>query len=152
MQASSKSWAERSAKFLALSAIDKLFLLRCVAIVAATRLGLTLFSYRALRRLVSSETGPAPASDDELHRISWGVRNAARVVPKASCLTQAFSAQFLLARLGRRSQIQVGVAQDGEGHLLAHAWLISNGRVVVGGSRREIQRYKFLADLDPETR
>jgi hypothetical protein len=152
MPASSKSWADRFAKFLALSAPDKLFLLRCVPIVAATKLGLSLLSYRAMKRWVPVGTGLAPASNDELRRVSWGVRNAARVVPGASCLTQALSAQFLLARLGRRSQIQVGVAQDAEGRVLAHAWLISNGRVVVGGSPREIQRYKFLADLDPETR
>ena len=152
MPASSKSWADPFTKFLALKASDKLFLLLCIPVVAVTRLGLSLLSYRAMRRWVPKETDEAPASNDELRRVSWGVRNAARVVPGASCLTQALAAQFLLARLGCRSQIQVGVKQDSEGRVLAHAWLISDGRVVVGGSPREIQGYQFLADLDPGTR
>ena len=152
MPASSKSWTEPLAKFLALRSSDKLFLLYCVPVVAATRLGLSLLSYRTLKRWLPRDTGATSAGNDEVHRVSWGVRNAARVVPGASCLTQALSAQYLLARAGHRSQIQVGVAQDAKGQVLAHAWLISNGRVVVGGSSRDIQRYKFLADLDPGTR
>ena len=151
MRASSKSWTEPLIKFLALGASEKLFLLYCVPVVAATRLGLSLLSYRTLKRWLPKDTGAAPASSEEVRRVSWGVRNAARVVPGASCLTQALSAQYLLARAGHRSQIQVGVAQDAKGRVLAHAWLISNGSVVVGGSARDIQRYKFLADLDPET-
>jgi hypothetical protein len=149
MQASSKSWKARLTKFRALSRSDKLLLFGCVPVVAATRLGLTLLSYRTLRRWVPDRAGARLASDDEVRRLAWGVRHAARIVPGASCLTQALAAQFLLARSGRRSQIQVGVAQGSGGQVVAHAWLISNGHVVIGGSQRELQRYKFLAELDP---
>ena len=152
MQVSSRSWTDPLAKFLALSASDKLYLIYCVPIVAGTRIGLSLLSYRTLKSWLPNDTRWEPAGNDELRRVSWGVRNAARIVPGASCLTQALAAQFLLARSGHRSQIQIGVARDAGGRFLAHAWLISNGRVVVGGSPREIQRYKFLADLDAETR
>jgi hypothetical protein len=37
---------------------------------------------------------------------------------------------------------------DSAGHLLAHAWLVSDGRVVVGGSSRELARYVLLSDID----
>jgi hypothetical protein len=152
MRASSKSWTAQVRKFLALSRSDKAILFSCVSVVAAARLGLTLLSYRTVRRWVPTGAGKELASDDEVRRLAWGVRNAARMVPGASCLTQALAAQFLLARSGRRSQIQVGVAQDPEGRVLAHAWLISNGRVVIGGTPRELQRYRFLAELDPGVR
>ena len=149
MPASSKSWKAQLKKFLALSRSDKLLLFSCVPVVAATRLGLTLLSYKTLKRWLPDGAGAKLASDDEVRRLAWGVRNAARVVPGASCLTQALAAQFLLARSGRRSQIQIGVAQEAGGQVIAHAWLISNGSVVIGGSQRELQRYKFLAELDP---
>lgn len=149
MPASSKSWRAQVRKFLALNAADKLLLFACVPVVAATRLGLTLLSYNTLKRWLPDRAGARLASDEDVRRLAWSVRNAARVVPGASCLTQAMAAQFLLARSGRRSQIQLGVAKEPGGRVVAHAWLISNGHVVIGGSPGELQRYKFLAELDP---
>lgn len=139
---------QRFRKFLGLSTADKLLMLRCVPVVAATKLGLVILSYRTLRRWIPSRTAANPASIDELRRTGWGVRNAARLVPGATCLTQALAAQFLLARAGHRSQIRIGVAKDVDGEFLAHAWLISDGRVVVGGASRDLRRYASLADLD----
>lgn len=137
-------------RFFAVSASDKLLLLRCIPLVAAIRLGLSLLSYRTLIRWLPKPDGSAPADDDELRRVGWGVRNASRLVPRASCLTQALAAQFLLARSGRPSRIRIGVAKDAGGRLLAHAWLISEGRVVIGGKSSELRRYRSLTDLDPD--
>jgi hypothetical protein len=75
---------------------------------------------------------------------------AARIVPGATCLTQAFAAQLLLARAGYRSQMRIGVAKDEQGQFIAHAWLISNDRVVVGGSSEDLRRYVSLTDLSLE--
>jgi hypothetical protein len=116
-------------------------------VVAAVRLGLSFLSYRRLRTWVSPAGTAVPADPEKLRLVSWGVRNAARVVPRASCLTQALAAQMLLARSGHRSTIRVGVATDDRGNLLAHAWLISDGRVVIGGRSRDLRRYTALADL-----
>jgi hypothetical protein len=133
---------------MTLSGSDKLFLVHCFSVVAAIRLGLTIFSYSTIKRWIPHQTGEATATPETLSRIGWAVRNVARLVPRASCLTQALAAQFLLARSGYRSQLRVGVATDPAGRLLAHAWLISNGRVVVGGSSRELARYSLLPDPD----
>lgn len=141
---------QRLHKFLALSASDKLLLLRCVQVVTTVRLGLSLLSYNTLRRWMKREAPAATASPEDLRRVAWGVRNAARLVPRASCLTQALAAQVLLARSGFRSQIRIGVAKDGDGRFLAHAWLVSNGRVVLGGRSRDLTRYAPLTDLDLE--
>jgi hypothetical protein len=121
--------------------------------VAATRLGLALFSYKTVRGWIPDHVhgDPAhrdPAAPETARRIGWAVRNAARLVPGASCLTQALAAQYLLARAGCRAQLQVGVAQDPSGRLLAHAWLVSDGRVVIGGSSRELARYALLPGVD----
>lgn len=152
MQASSRSWTDPLAKFAALSASEKIYLLKCVPVVLAVRAGLTLLSYRTLKRWMPKGGAQVPADRTALRRVSWGVRNAARIVPGATCLTQALAAQFLLARSGHASNIRIGVAKDKDSRVIAHAWLVCEGRVVVGGSIREVQQYKFLADLDAEAR
>lgn len=139
---------QRFRKLLALSTADKLLLLRCLPVVAVTKLGLVLLSYRTLKQWIPDRVPAGAATIDHLRRTAWGVRNAARLVPGATCLTQALAAQFLLARAGHRSQIRIGVAKDLDGRFLAHAWLISDGRVLLGGTSRELRRYTALADLD----
>jgi hypothetical protein len=116
--------------------------------VAATRLGLALFSYRTVRGWIPDHGQRDAAASKTVGRIGWAVRNAARLVPGASCLTQALAAQYLLARAGCRSQLQVGVARDPSGRFLAHAWLISDGRVVIGGTSSELARYSLLPGVD----
>jgi hypothetical protein len=148
MPDSSKSWTRRIRKFLTSSGADKRLLFRCLWVVLATRLGLSLFSYKTVRGWIPDGARNEVATPETLQRIRWAVRGAARVVPRASCLTQALAAQFVLARLGHPSQIQVGVAKDPSGRLLAHAWLISDGRVVIGGSARELARYSLLPGVD----
>ena len=41
--------------------------------------------------------------------------------------------QVLLGRQGEPSVVRLGVAKDDRGLLQAHAWLESNGVVVIGG-------------------
>jgi hypothetical protein len=137
-------------RFLKLGWTDKLFLARCTLTVAAIRLGLSLLSYNTLRRWLATAAASRVAGDDVVQRIAWGVVGAARIVPGVTCLTQAFAAQLLLARAGYRSQMRIGVAKDEQGQFIAHAWLISNGRVVVGGSSEDLRRYVSLTDLSLE--
>jgi hypothetical protein len=71
----------------------------------------------------------------------------ARFVPGASCLTQAMAAQFFLARLGYQSDMRVGVRQDETGQILAHTWLLSEGKIVLGGHPSDLQTYEAIVDL-----
>src|SRR5215207_5646128 len=112
----------RVAKFVGLPLSDQVFLLYCLLIVAFVRIGLSLFSYRTLRRWLQ-QTVAHDASNNDVRRrlpgrIVWGVSNCARVVPRASCVTQALAAQFLLARAGYRSEMRVGVAVDNDGQFI----------------------------------
>ncbi|TIX68383.1 MAG: lasso peptide biosynthesis B2 protein, partial [Mesorhizobium sp.] len=99
-------------RLLSLSGAEMLFLARCIVVVAAVRLGLTLFSFNRVRRLVTRLDAREAASVADLRRVAWGVAAAARLVPHASCLTQALSGQYLLARQGNTSRIRIGIAQD----------------------------------------
>ncbi len=73
-------------------------------------------------------------------------RMAARMPWRADCLVQALAGQRWLARSGIASEIIVGATTDDDGTLAAHAWLRTQGRVVLGG---DITKYRTL--LDPQT-
>ena len=75
--------------------------------------------------------------------MAWAVEHAARIVPGATCLTQALAAEVMLRRTGGRPDLRFGVARDA-GDFEAHAWLELGGRVLVGD--HGIERY---SPLDP---
>lgn len=131
-------------------AFDKLHFMKCLLVVATVRLGLTLVGYQRVRRLLPSSARP-PTGERELRRIVKAVSAASRLVPRATCLTQAVSAQFLLARAGHPSRIQIGVRHDGSGKLAAHAWVISGERILMGGTEAELQPYQHLTELLPRS-
>jgi hypothetical protein len=78
----------------------------------------------------------------------WAVETAARHgFPSATCLTQALAVQVLLARRGYPAILHVGVARHDK-ELKAHAWVESEGEVVIGGF--ELERYTPLAALQED--
>lgn len=135
-------------RFLALDVSDKLFLAGCLTTVATVRLCLTILTYKRMRVWLPPRPVQGIPAAGELKRVAWGVRIAARLVPGASCLTQALSGQFILARQGKSSQVRIGVARDDQGRFIAHAWLVSEDRIVLGGAEENIRRFTPLTDLD----
>jgi hypothetical protein len=134
-------------KFLRLPTADKILLLRCLLTLLVLRIGLSLFSLRRVRAWLPKPVAVTAPHEGVERRIAWGVNAAARAVPGASCLVKAFAAQLLLANAGQGSQMRIGVGRDDKGKFIAHAWLVSGGRVVVGGPSADLERYTPLADL-----
>lgn len=126
-----------------LSGPEMLFLARCLTVVSAVRLALTLSSYNHVRGLVTRLDARRDASIADLRRVAWGVAAAARLVPGASCLTQALAGQYLLARQGSASKISIGIEKGTGSELKAHAWLMSGNHIVLGGS---IKGFAHLVD------
>lgn len=122
-------------KYLLLSAAERSLLFQAAARLAAFRLGLWLMPYPVLRRLMRYRlsTLPLPASTAEFpaDRLAWAVRVASRVVPAATCLTQAFALHSLLTGAGHLARIQIGVAKDDSLGFQAHAWVESGGRALL---------------------
>jgi hypothetical protein len=75
----------------------------------------------------------APADAAFAARVGRVVRFASRFVPAATCLPCALAALVLLRSRSVPARLRIGVARDGSGQLDGHAWVESNGRVVVGG-------------------
>ena len=126
-----------------LSAADWRLLARAFALTLGVRVSLWVVPFRHLRRVLATRRrapGPGAPSVD---RIAWAVSASARRIPDATCLTQALVAEMLLHRAGHESVLHLGVARpvDRAG-LDAHAWVESEGEVVVGGG--ELERYTRL--------
>jgi Transglutaminase-like superfamily len=68
--------------------------------------------------------------------ICHAVKTAANYVPGAHCLPQAVVGRSMLLQAGYPAEIKLGVARPEPG-FAAHAWVCSNGEVVLGGSSTE---------------
>ncbi len=123
-------------KIMRLARSDRRLLLETTFLVWAVRLGLWLLPFRSLasllRRLVPATQEHVDQSQDFIERASQAVRMTSRLVPKATCLTQALATQVLVSRHGYDACLHIGVAKNGDERLEAHAWVVSNGRVVIG--------------------
>ena len=132
---------KRLGRYLSLPERDRALLRRSALLLAGVRIGLWLLPYRTLRRLLgrlpgNDRGGGRRGARETIERIAWAVTAASRHLPGTwTCLTQALAAEVLLARVGHRAHVRFGVTKAQGGRLKAHAWVESNGEVVVGAVR-----------------
>ena len=88
-----------------------------------------------------SDPGLGTAQERDLAAL---VRRVSRRVPKATCLTQALSLQYLLARRRRHSKLRIGVGRQQGGVFRAHAWLETDHGIVIGGGE-DLGMYRPLS-------
>jgi len=139
-------------KFWSLSQRDRALLIQAVVWLGVTRIALWLLPFRIVRRLLaraarpsSPRRGPATAR----RRLVWAVSAARRAVPYSTCLVQALAAEALFILHGHPADLRIGVVKNEAGGLIAHAWVESDGRVVLGNSS-DFSRYAPLPPLPPE--
>ena len=138
----------RLSKFLRLSSAERTLLVRVWILLGITRLCLSIFRLTILRKLLTA-IGPFVAradkefTDDQLVRI---VGIVSRYVPKATCLAQALTIQLVLKKSGRGAHLHIGVTGSDNGRLEAHAWVESQGRVIIGGS--DLGRFNSLTSFE----
>jgi hypothetical protein len=115
-------------------ATDPQHLVPAFCLVSAVRLGLCLLPVRTIGRVLSRLRKPQALVDPSLpDRVARAVQRVSRVVPGATCLTQALAAQALLERGGLPTRLQIGI-RDASPAMQAHAWLESRGMIVIGGA------------------
>lgn len=123
-------------EFLQLPPTDRALLIRAAAALGAIRMCLWVIPYRLLRGVLGAATRRkirSRGAQDSPERIAWAVTVASRYVPStATCLLRALAAHLLLARSGNVARIRIGVRRDAEGSFEAHAWVESEGRILVG--------------------
>jgi len=134
-----------------MSSRERRLLLAGAAMVACVRILLWILPFKRLLWIVdrtalrSARVAPVRLPEDTMATIVWGVTTAARYLPRATCLAQALAAQWIFAWFGHPTLLRIGVAKGNSKPLLAHAWLESEGRVVVGGESLEENEYAVLS-------
>jgi hypothetical protein len=105
--------------------------------VVTVRAALSVLPFRTVLRVAdawASRSRRVPGSEMERDRMLRSVERAARwLLPAGPCLSQAIVADALLRRRGFDSHLRIGVARGDAGAIKAHAWVESDGEVVIGG-------------------
>ncbi len=136
-------------KFLRLPAGDRALLMRTALMLGVARLALWFLPFGLARRLLTPASSIKPTTDAGLspERIAWAIAHAHRVIPRANCLPQALAAESLLTRSGHPVELRIGVIKTKRGGLEAHAWVESEGRLVVGDLTQGLHGFTPLPPL-----
>jgi hypothetical protein len=125
--------------FLRLPVDEKRLLIRAVLTVGAIRLALWFMPFRFVRQLlqrrINRPVRPDALDGASIDRVAWAVMVSSRYLPAATCLTQSLATLLLLSQKGQKADLKIGVAKCSEGKLQAHAWVETEGRIVIGKMR-----------------
>lgn len=124
-------------------------LARTVLTLGAARLLLWVTPFTRVRRLLNPRPGRVPTPWLTIELVRWAIKRAERIIPDATCLPQAITAEALLARAGIPCLLRVGVLKDARGTLRAHAWAESGRIIVVGNLHEQMRDYTRLPPLPP---
>ena len=79
-------------------------------------------------------------------KIAWAVAAVNRIL-RGDCLPIALATELMLRRYGYPAELKIGAGRDREAGFIAHAWVESEGRVVIGDF--ELGKYAELRDAAP---
>jgi len=122
-------------KFLSLDSSERLLLLQTFVFVWIASTILQLLPFAIVQKLLASRVAP-PGRVHRRHpieRLLWAIAVARRYVSGTTCLSLALAGRMMLNRYGYPAHIHIGVAKDHTGSFAAHAWLESEGTIVIGG-------------------
>ncbi len=139
---------QRLLKFLYLSSGDRRLLLKSFILLGLVRLGLYLLPFTTLRRALVSISRVTSSRQEinqtEVAKLIWAVNQSSRYMPGGvKCLARALTTQVLMSRRGYPSELRIGVAKSESGQLEAHAWIESQGQVLIG-HLQDLSRFTLL--------
>jgi hypothetical protein len=122
-------------KFLSLDSFERLLLLQSFVFVWIASTILRLLPFAIVQRLFVSRVAPPGRMHQRrpIERLLWAMAVAGRYVSGTTCLSLALGGRMMLNRYGYPAHIHIGVAKDHTGSFGAHAWLESEGTIVIGG-------------------
>ena len=137
----------RIRKFWRLRQADQRLLLAAWMLLAGIRIGETLLSFATLQRCLARLGRPGRARAMPRGagvRIAWAVQVSSTYVPGANiCLTRALATHVWLTRWGHTAELRIGVRAQDKDPLVAHAWVESEGAVLIGGDQ-DLGEYRVL--------
>ena len=141
---------KRLLRLLNLSPDERRLLIVSAFLLAAIRTGMWLLPFESLYRLTARSglktAGLSKADRRSIESVGRAVKIASRYMP-ATCLTQALTTMVILKRLGHPALLRIGVSKGVEGKLRAHAWVESQGSVVIG-ELADLSGFSVLPSLE----
>lgn len=132
---------KRVRSFLQLSWRDKTILTIAFTLLGLVRLGLWLVPFQRLRLLLAKISNISFQNHEfkqvSIGKIIWAVETSSRYMPGVKCLARALTTQVLMSQHGHFCELKIGVAKGEQGQLEAHAWIESQGKIIIG----------YLADI-----
>lgn len=143
---------QRLSKFLRLPGTEQRLLVKVIILLNLTQLSLRLLPFKTVFGWFERR-GQYAADPTDNHeqavQICQAVNKAARhTLGKDSCFPQALTGDMLLKRHGYDPVMRIGVLKEGENSLRAHAWVVLDGGIVIGGPASLVERYTPLPDLE----
>ncbi|MBI3591538.1 MAG: lasso peptide biosynthesis B2 protein [Candidatus Melainabacteria bacterium] len=140
-------------KFLILPLSEKFLLIKAVILVFIIRIILFIFPIKIIssyiNHIIKKTKKFNKVNPPIKNRIIWAIEVACNFIPGTkTCLIKSITGQILLAHYGYESNLCIGVAKNTENknNLQAHAWLESNGKVILG--EHEAEHYKPLLEIN----
>ena len=136
----SKSAMRAVKNFLSLDGSERLLLFQTFGFVWIASTILRLLPFAVVQKLLARRV----ADPGRIHRrrpmecLVWAIAVAGRHVPGTTCLSLALAGRMMLNRYGYPAHIHIGVAKDHSGSFGAHAWLESEGTIVIGGQESSL--------------
>jgi hypothetical protein len=122
-------------KFLSLDGSERMLLLQTFVLVWTASTILRLLPFAIVQKLFASRVAPPGRMHRRppIERLLWAITVAGRYVSGTTCLSLAPAGRMILNRYGYTAHIHIGVAKNHTVSFGAHAWLESEGTIVIGG-------------------
>ena len=116
-----------------MSGAQCLLLVEAAFSLALARLAILVIPFRRIVPWLERSPDSPQRNAVAIATVRQAVEIAARNVPwNAVCLPQAMACKAMLARRGQGSALHIGAAMGDGGGLMAHAWLVAGGEIVIG--------------------
>lgn len=115
----------------------KILLLESFVLAAIIRISLWIVPFKIFKKgfdkIVREEDSKLAQTDwKRVNEIVSAVTHASRLIPEATCLTQALATILLIKLSGHHSELKIGVVKDEKAEFKAHAWVEINKRIIIG--------------------
>ncbi|NTV62879.1 MAG: lasso peptide biosynthesis B2 protein [Oscillochloris sp.] len=133
-------------QFLAMSRSRQLLLLQALLLVGMIRLGLVTLRFQKVRELIERLAQPSPKgrARPAPGAIANAVVQAAHSIPGATCLPQALATRAFMSRHRYPCELRIGVMRNTHGAFEAHAWVVYEGQILIGGPTEHVARFTPL--------
>lgn len=137
---------ERLARHGRLVRRHSVLLVKTAAALSLIRITLWTRGYRPVMRHIA-QVEPRSGPTIPIVLLAWAVERVAPFIPHASCMTQALALRYLAAREGKPCTIRIGVKHDPGKQFEAHAWIIVDDKIIIGGNDENIATFTRIVDL-----